>query len=81
MFELLNTLPVHSVCKFLAMCSFDFLESPPEDAVDGALRLLRLLGALDAQHHLTDVGKRMAAFPLDPRFTKVLFSANELGCT
>ena len=57
------------------------MEKPPEDAIEGALRLLRLLEAVDKQDHITKLGKKMAAFPLDPRFTKVLLSAAELGCT
>ncbi len=67
---------------------FDFMDRPPDDAVDGAMRMLRLLGAIsfsapisNQSEQLTDLGKRMAAFPLDPRFTKVLFCAKELGCT
>ncbi len=57
------------------------MEKPPEDAIEGALRLLKLLGAVDAQDRITQLGKKMSAFPLDPKFTKVLLCAAELGCT
>ena len=60
---------------------FHFLESPPADAVEGALRQLRLLGAVSEGNTLTDLGKKMAAFPLDPKFTKALLAAEELNCT
>ena len=30
---------------------------------------------------LTETGKKMAAFPIDPRFTKAILSAVNLGCT
>merc|ERR1711971_1079173 len=66
---------------------FDFLDPPPQDAVEGALRQLHLLGAIemsDAEFtvtKLTETGKKMAAFPIDPRFTKAILSAVNLGCT
>jgi HrpA-like RNA helicase len=60
---------------------FDFLDRPPPDAIAGAQRLLRYLGAVDASNSMTEVGKRMAAFPLEPRFTRAIFAAKELGCT
>lgn len=69
------------------VAQFDFLEPPPEDAVEGALRQLILLGAIiplnqmTDHYQLTDVGKKMAAFPLDPRFTKSILAAKDLGCT
>lgn len=66
---------------------FDFLDPPPNDAIDGALRQLMLLGAIEIEDNtttvasLTEVGKKLAAFPLDPRFTKAILAAQELGCT
>ena len=30
---------------------------------------------------MTETGKEMAAFPIDPRFTKAILSAVNLGCT
>ena len=64
---------------------FDFLDPPPEDAVEGALRQLELLGAIECNEEqnvrLTNVGKQLAIFPLDPKFTKAILAAIELGCT
>lgn len=61
---------------------FDFLERPHEEAIEGAFRQLKLLGAIGQNDNaLTPLGKRMAAFPLDPKFTKIILTANELGCT
>ena len=69
-------------CIFVNVFRFDFLDRPPNDAVSGALRQLRLLGAVDsAVNTLTDVGRAMAAFPLDPKYTKTILKAKELGCT
>jgi ATP-dependent RNA helicase DHX33 len=30
---------------------------------------------------LTPLGRKMAAFPLDPKFTKAILVAKDLGCT
>ena len=70
---------------------FDFLEPPPKESVDGALRQLELLGAIKTEIdpdfcfltsiNLTEVGKQMAGFPLDPKFTKAILAAKDLGCT
>ena len=74
---------------------FDFLDPPPKDAVEGALRQLVLLGAIECKEEnsltgeeylensfkLTAIGKQMAIFPLDPRYSKAILSAEELGCT
>ena len=64
---------------------FDFLDPPPEDAVKGALRQLELLGAIECNDEqtvsLTHIGKQLAIFPLDPKFTKAILAAKELGCT
>ena len=30
---------------------------------------------------LTEIGQQMAAFPLDPRFTKLILASKEFGCT
>ena len=67
------------------LAKFDFLEPPPKESIDGALRQLKLLNAIEIHDEneisLTDLGKQMAAFPLDPKFTKAIIAAKELGCT
>jgi len=60
--------------------TFDFMEPPDKTRLVKSLRLLFLLGALDADGKLTDLGKQMAQFPLEPQFARVLIAANELGC-
>jgi len=63
---------------------FDFMDSPDSDSINTALRQLGLLGAVEIGGfgtRLTQLGEKMAGFPLDPRFTSMLLSAEELGCT
>ncbi|XP_023319650.1 putative ATP-dependent RNA helicase DHX33 isoform X2 [Eurytemora carolleeae] len=64
--------------------SFDFMDPPKPDSLNSALRQLSLLGAVELSGggtRLTQLGEKMAGFPLDPRFTNCLLSAEQLGCT
>ncbi|CAG8580172.1 5661_t:CDS:2, partial [Ambispora leptoticha] len=46
-----------------------------------ALEQLYLLKALDNKGIITDLGRRMAEFPLEPAFARVLLMSKELACT
>lgn len=60
--------------------AFRWLEAPEPRALDRAATLLRDLGALDARAAITPLGRRMLAFPLHPRYARMLLAAQELGC-
>ncbi len=60
--------------------AFPFIEQPDRRHVNDALRLLQELGALSERGTLTDVGKRLARLPLDPRIGRILLEASELDC-
>lgn len=60
---------------------FDFLDRPPLPALQRSLTTLFSLGALDHTMKLAPLGKRMALFPLDPRFARVVLASQHLGCT
>jgi len=57
------------------------MTAPPAGAVSQAKDLLRRLGALNADGHLTDHGRRMAELPLHPRLSHMLLKSVELHCT
>ena len=59
--------------------SFVWFESPAPAALERAQRLLFDLGALDSRG-ITDTGRRMARFPLHPRFARMLLAAGTHGC-
>ncbi|KAJ1811635.1 Pre-mRNA-splicing factor ATP-dependent RNA helicase PRP16, partial [Coemansia sp. RSA 2598] len=59
---------------------FDFLDPPPQDTIRTSMYQLWTLGALGSVGEITDLGRRMAALPLDPAPAKMLVSACELGC-
>ncbi len=49
---------------------FPFLDPPASQAVSEGYRTLRELGALTAEHRLTERGMIMARLPLDPRISR-----------
>ncbi len=65
---------------------FRWLEPPEEQALAHAEELLTDLGALktaDPAHatgEITEVGRKMLAFPLHPRYSRMLLAAQGFGC-
>ncbi len=58
-----------------------WLDPPPTAAWNTAVRLLRDLGALDAQGSITALGRSMAGLPVHPRLGRLMMRAAELGST
>lgn len=54
---------------------FDFLSSPGRGNIRGAVETLRLLDAIDEERSLTEIGRRMAMFPLLPRHSRIIVEA------
>ena len=62
---------------------FRWLESPGEAALSHAEELLLDLGALESSDSLssiTPLGQRMLAFPVHPRYARMLIAAEQFGC-
>jgi len=59
---------------------FPFIDPPPERMVKAGYRLLAELGAIDGQQRLTEVGKRLARIPADPRIGRMLLAAGAQRC-
>lgn len=57
---------------------FDFMDPPPAETLIKALELLYALGALGSDGELTRLGRRMAEFPMDPMFSKMVNPATTL---
>ena len=60
---------------------FDFMDPPPEDTLLSAMYQLWVLGALDDLGRLTQMGRKMAEFPLDPSMSRILLVSERLGCS
>jgi ATP-dependent helicase HrpB len=63
--------------------TFRWLESPGEAALSHAEELLLDLEALESSGSFTSItplGERMLAFPVHPRYARMLIAAQEFGC-
>jgi ATP-dependent helicase HrpB len=60
--------------------AFRWLEKPEPKALERALTLLQDLGALGVDGAITELGRRMLAFPVHPRYARMLLAADEYGC-
>eukprot|EP00392_Amoebophrya_sp_AT5.2_P014422 g14571.t1 len=60
---------------------FDWMDPPSPECMMRALDLLLMLNAVDEDCRLTDEGRKMAEFPLDPQLGKVLLAGAKHGVT
>ncbi|XP_070772902.1 ATP-dependent RNA helicase DHX33 [Enoplosus armatus] len=64
--------------------NFDFMSKPSPEAVRSAVDHLELLGAVErreGQVFLTALGKKMASFPLEPRYAKTILLSPDYTCS
>jgi len=59
---------------------FRWLEKPDEISLTHAEELLADLGAIGHDKKITPIGRKMLAFPLHPRYARMLLAAQEYGC-
>ncbi len=62
------------------VADFPWFEAPEGLALGRAETLLHDLGAADHEGRITDVGRRMLAFPSHPRYARMLLEAERRGC-
>ncbi len=60
--------------------TFPWFEAPEPAAMARAKELLRDLGAADEAGRITPMGRRMAAFPVHPRYARMFLAAEQFGC-
>lgn len=65
--------------------SFPFVDPPERRAIRDGITLLEELGALDPDQQgtrkwLTDLGRRLARLPVDPRLGRMVLAGAEMGC-
>jgi pre-mRNA-splicing factor ATP-dependent RNA helicase DHX38/PRP16 len=60
---------------------FAFMDPPPETVLANSLYQLWVLGALDDNGLLTELGRKAVEFPLDPPLSKMMIMAETLRCT
>merc|ERR1719499_1690819 len=63
------------------LLQFHFMDPPPEENILNSMYQLWILGALDNTGQLTELGRKMVEFPLDPSLSKMLIISEEMGCS
>ncbi len=58
---------------------FPFVQAPPAKAISDGYHLLQELGAVDAMNNLTDIGRALAKLPIDPRVSRMILAARDMG--
>jgi ATP-dependent helicase HrpA len=60
--------------------AFPFIDPPSGKAVADGLVVLRELNAIDANGQLTEIGKTLSRFPIDPKIGRMLVAARQQAC-
>lgn len=60
--------------------NFPFLDPPDRRSVRDGVQLLQELGAFDQQGAITDLGRRLARLPVDPRLGRMILQSQAEGC-
>lgn len=63
------------------LLQFHFMDPPPQDNLMNSMYQLWILGALDNTGALTQLGRQMVEFPLDPALSQMLITSVEMGCS
>ncbi len=59
---------------------FPFLDPPDKRSIRDGVLLLQELGAFDRDGAITDLGRRLARLPVDPRLGRMILQADAEGC-
>lgn len=86
--EILRTNLATVILQMLALdlgeiSDFPFVQPPDNRNINDGVRLLEELAAIDASANrvkLTQVGRSLSKFPIDPRLAKMILTAADLGC-
>lgn len=78
--DLSETLLALHTASDMAGLEIEWFEQPSSNALSRAEKLLHDLGALDHNGRVAALGRKMAGFPLHPRFSRMLIAAGEQGC-
>ncbi len=60
--------------------SFPFIDPPRPEAIRDGYKTLYEIGAIDHQNRLTDIGRKLAKLPVDPRIGRMIIAAADENC-
>ncbi|XP_038988464.1 probable pre-mRNA-splicing factor ATP-dependent RNA helicase DEAH2 isoform X2 [Phoenix dactylifera] len=59
----------------------ELMDPPPAEKITRAVEILKYLGALDEEGSLTELGKLMSEFPLDPQMSRMIVGSPQFCCS
>ena len=59
---------------------FPFLEPPRSGTITDGYKMLFELGALDEKNELTEIGRKLARLPVDPRVGRIILAGHDENC-
>jgi ATP-dependent helicase HrpA len=59
---------------------FPFIDPPRPESIRDGFKTLFELGAIDGHRRLTELGRRLARLPVDPRVGRMLYAADQENC-
>ena len=59
---------------------FPFIDPPAISAVNDGYKTLFEIGAIDQDHNLTAIGRKLARLPVDPRIARMIIAADDEKC-
>lgn len=59
---------------------FPFIQPPAPRMIADGYQLLSELGAIDERKELTQIGRQLARFPIDPRIARMILAAKQENC-
>ena len=62
------------------VADFPFLDPPDRRSINDGVQVLQELGAFDTGGAITDIGRRLAQLPVDPRLGRMILQADTEGC-
>ena len=62
------------------VADFPFIDPPDRRSINDGIAVLQELGAFDDAGHITDLGRRLAQLPVDPRLGRMILEADTQGC-
>jgi pre-mRNA-splicing factor ATP-dependent RNA helicase DHX38/PRP16 len=63
------------------LMQFHFMDAPPSENLMNSMYQLWILSALDNTGNLSDLGRQMVEFPLDPALSKLVIVGTSMGCS
>ncbi|KAK1922948.1 ATP-dependent RNA helicase prh1 [Papiliotrema laurentii] len=82
--EIQRTNLASAVLQLIAMgldpFEFEYIDNPGRDPISAAFQTLAGLGAISSPTTITDLGRDMLKYPLDPAHARILIASFEYGC-